>query len=586
MQKEWSVFEGRQKNGFSLIEVLLASALFALIVTFLIGAYLYGQESAVISGERMLAAHLAEEGLEAARNMRDADFANLVDGTHGLARSGGVWTFSGSSDATDAFTRQLVVFPVDAQTKLVTSSVTWQQTGQRQGTLTLTTHLTNWKAPVIPARGGMLVYGDGGTANDAIRYAVLDGATSSWGAPALAADVDATTANKALRAAQVYASKSRNEKILISRHYDGTTQFIYAQVFNGTTWGNVVLLSSWSAGTFLGVHNFSGTYLENGDVMVVYSDNTTTPKFRAWNGASWTAQIALPSVGGIPNYIVARARPGTNEVMAAFFDQSSDTNTAYFNGGAYATASWTLHAQHSGAAPVNTKQMVDFAWSPNNPVKGALVHANAGGDTTLNIKIWTANGAGGGSWSGTVNASAQANQLGAVAVTGRPGANEFIACDKDANASPRIVCYRSDSTPVWTNPANQIVVQPTDTGIQKSYDIGFEGVSGALGLSVYSDTTVVPKLKKYDANAVSWDAGATNLPALSAAVETVRLIPRLDGDDIMILLANTSQDVSSIVWDGANNTVYAAPPGMALTAHGTNGSADADIWFDFAWDRF
>lgn len=580
------------QKAFSLIEVLLAVAAFGLVVTGLTGLYIYGRESSALAGNRQRATFLAEEAQEAVRNIRDQNFANLTDGTYGLSLAGNQWSLSGSSDTNSGFTRQIVITTIDANTKEIAVTINWQQNLQRPGTVTTTSRLTNWRVAAAPSnRKGMLVYGDGGTTTDDIKYKVLDGA-GIWSAAASTADVDGGTSDRALRSTQVYSSSTRNEKVLISKHHYpgllgvGEAQYIYAQVFNGTSWGNVQLLSTWSGGTFLDVQNFSGTYLANGDFMAVFSDNTTTPKFRTWNGTTWSAQVSLPDTGGIPNYVVTRARAGTNEVMSAFFDQTSDTNTIYFNGGSYVTGSWALHTEHASAAPVNTKQLIDFAWSPNNALKGGLIYSGSGADKSLNIKIWTANGTGSGSWSSVVNSSNQSNNLGAMQIVGRKGANEFMACNKDSRNPPRIICYKSDFTPIWTNPTNPTLVSDSDPGIQTSFGLGFESLSGDPALGIYSDQTTTPKLKKYTASTTTWDAAATSLNTLGGALETTKVVPDLFSDDIMILMADTNQDLYSIDWNGSLNALYTTPAGKAFSSHGTNGVADENYWYDFAWDKF
>lgn len=134
-------------KGFSLVEILLSVSLFSFVITALVGAFIYGQESTAISGTRSRAIFLAEEGLEASRNIRDKSFANLADGGHGLAISeNNNRTFSGTSDATDIFTRQIAISAIDANRKQVISTVTWRQTPQRSGSISLTTYLTNWRA--------------------------------------------------------------------------------------------------------------------------------------------------------------------------------------------------------------------------------------------------------------------------------------------------------------------------------------------------------------------------------------------------------------------------------------------------------
>ncbi|MDD5626511.1 MAG: prepilin-type N-terminal cleavage/methylation domain-containing protein [Patescibacteria group bacterium] len=133
------------QQGFSLVEVILASAVFVLFVTALVGAYLYGQESTALAGNRARATILAEEGLEAVRNIRDAGFSNLTDGTYGLAVVGNQWALFGTSDTTGIFTRQITISAVDSERKSVTANVAWQQNAQRPGAVALTTYLTNWK---------------------------------------------------------------------------------------------------------------------------------------------------------------------------------------------------------------------------------------------------------------------------------------------------------------------------------------------------------------------------------------------------------------------------------------------------------
>lgn len=134
------------KRGFSLVEVLLAVSIFGLIVTALVGGLIFGQQSTALAGARSRATILADEGLEAVRNIRDENFSNLTDGAFGLAISANQWVFSGTSDTTDIFTRAITISAIDANRKLVTSTVTWQQNPQRTGSVTLTTYLSNWAA--------------------------------------------------------------------------------------------------------------------------------------------------------------------------------------------------------------------------------------------------------------------------------------------------------------------------------------------------------------------------------------------------------------------------------------------------------
>lgn len=138
----------KRQAGFSVVEVLLAAGLLGLIVTAMIGALIIGQQSTAIAGARGRAVLFANEGVEAVRNIRDAAFSSMANGTYGLAVVGGQWAFLGTSDSTDIFTRQITIADstVSASFKLVTATVTWSQTAQRTGSVAIVTELTNWQA--------------------------------------------------------------------------------------------------------------------------------------------------------------------------------------------------------------------------------------------------------------------------------------------------------------------------------------------------------------------------------------------------------------------------------------------------------
>jgi len=537
------------------------------------------------------AAALAEEALEAARSIRDAGYANLTNGTYGLTTTGNRWTLAGTGDTTGKYLRRVTVADGAANAKHVTATVTWPRIGLPPGIFSATTRLTDWRAVTAP-RGGVLVFGDGGVSSDAIRYRTFRGSDGTWSATATAADVDVTTSNRAARVVRLYASATRDEKVMLSRHYDGTSQYIYAQVFNGTSWGNVQLLASWSGSTFLDVQNFDGSYLNNGDFMAVFSNNTATPQMRVWNGSAWGPPIATQTLGGVPNYIVTKARPGTNEVMLVDFDQKSDTNSEYFNGGGYLTSNWGTVTSHANNAPTNTKRFVDFAWSSGDPSKGVLVFAKTNVDKAITARLWSSDGLGGGAWVAPINGPSKTNILGSLKIAARPSSDEFIACEKDGTTTPAVTCQKISyvgTTAAFSSPSANVVAPVTDSGIQRSYDVVYEYASGATAVGLYSDGTPTARYKKYDAGASAWDSTASAVASGAYAlgvIKTVRGVPSPIGDDIMFLVSDSNLDMYSVAWNGSSDSLYASPAGKALLLHGVNGSSTTGTWYDFAWNGF
>ena len=150
MLKVWSIIRPFTKKvrkseaGFSPIEVLLAATIFGMLVVSLVGVIVFGRASTASAGDRVRASQLAEEGLEAVRNIRDSGFTNIADGTYGLVQSGGVWTLSGSSDTTGIYTRQVTISTVSPTRKTATANVTWpQRVGL--GALSFVARLTDWR---------------------------------------------------------------------------------------------------------------------------------------------------------------------------------------------------------------------------------------------------------------------------------------------------------------------------------------------------------------------------------------------------------------------------------------------------------
>lgn len=140
--------ELKGNGGFSLIEVLLAIAVFAMLATGLAGALVYGEASVAAASQRSQATALADEAMQVVKNFSDASFNTLTDGTYGLDVQTNRWILTSQPDTTSGFTRSVTISTVDQNRKEVTATVTWNQIGARPGSLTLDEELTNWQAAI------------------------------------------------------------------------------------------------------------------------------------------------------------------------------------------------------------------------------------------------------------------------------------------------------------------------------------------------------------------------------------------------------------------------------------------------------
>lgn len=151
------------QKGQSLIELLVAMGVFVLAVSTISFLIIDSYVSNRAGRERIKATFLAEEGLEAAKSIRDnnwAGLADLSDGSyHGIATSGNNWIFQGTeddiSDQLREGKREIIVKTIDSDRREVTSQVTWKLTEGRSQKVSLVTYLTNWRRTVMLACDGL-----------------------------------------------------------------------------------------------------------------------------------------------------------------------------------------------------------------------------------------------------------------------------------------------------------------------------------------------------------------------------------------------------------------------------------------------
>ncbi len=138
----------KKEAGQSVFEILIAIGIFAIASTAAFQVFFGGQKLSIDSQNNNLANDYGRQGLEAVRNIRARNWNELTNGSHGLVYQNNEWMFSSSSvnDSKDIFTRTVAVATVDANTKIATSTITWQSGDGRMQTTELIESLTNWES--------------------------------------------------------------------------------------------------------------------------------------------------------------------------------------------------------------------------------------------------------------------------------------------------------------------------------------------------------------------------------------------------------------------------------------------------------
>jgi len=262
-----------------MVELLLAVAVFAILVTGLIGALVYGRASTDDAGNRARAALLADEGLEAARSIGRAAFANLVNGTYGIVQSGNIWTFSGTNDVSGIYTRQVTVASgIDANHKTITSTITWNG-GTGNDTLTAVTQIDNWVASTklwsAATQPGAL---DLSSTNDATKVAIAGNyayVARNTGTPNFAVVNISTPATPVLTGSLTLAGNPSN--VFVKGNYayvSNTSTTGELQIIDISTPATPVLKSTFNAAGTAGAGK--GVYVVGNYAYLARAANTAT----------------------------------------------------------------------------------------------------------------------------------------------------------------------------------------------------------------------------------------------------------------------------------------------------------------------
>jgi hypothetical protein len=161
-----------------------------------------------------------------------------------------------------------------------------------------------------------------------------------------------------------------------------------ACVWNGSAWGNPVLLESSLSGTG---RPFGVAYTsQSRQAVVVWSATTGAPKYRVWDGAAWGAQANVPAVSGGSRlgWVSLAASPllGSNEVLATLIGVNNHINLNNWTGSAWGA---NLIAETSAAA--GSERRADIGWQADGLRAVAVWHRS--GQNALRYRTWT------GAWS-------------------------------------------------------------------------------------------------------------------------------------------------------------------------------------------
>ena len=238
--------------GQSLIEMIIAIAVFTVIITAAAMVFYGGSSSVYTQKSSGGALERARTGLEAARIIRDSGWSNLTDGIYGVKLNGTTWQLIPTNDTDGTYTRTVAISTIDDDTKKIVASVSWQTEQQNTQTVGLTTALSRWQ-DIVNAE---LLFGD-------------------WTKPRVVASIDIGSGNEATGIAY------KNGKVYISGSAPSAAKpdFFIIDVSNPES---PQLLSSLNIETGLVAVAVSGNYAyviekDSSDFFIIDISNASAP---------------------------------------------------------------------------------------------------------------------------------------------------------------------------------------------------------------------------------------------------------------------------------------------------------------------
>lgn len=459
----------RRQAGFSVIEVILAAALFMILATGSITVILQGTDSNRLGEEQAVANQFAAEGIEAVRSIKNQSFANLVNsaGT-GVIRFGGVWGFNliPNNDPTGKYTRVLTVSDVqrdgignivasggtlDSLTKKITSTVSWNFTPTRANSVQLTSYLSDWRRLISD---GMIVYGD----TTAIpKYRTYDNTANTFGVESLGPLTGASGLTFTIRTSPI-----KQEAIAA---YTTSAGVLRVMCFNGNNWSEDWTVTVGGTST---TRRFDIAYETNsGKAIVLYSTNVGTTNELAYRTKLGSSGCGSANWVGATNYNALRTtgivqwvkmawdrRPNSNLITAIWADANSDLSAAVWSGSAWGNEPST--ATETSLEVVAAAQDVDDFDVEYESLSGdvMVVWANSAGNNGTNgVRYRTCTGGTSTcTWNAVTTPPTFLDDATNLDISANPNTDEIVFASIGNAGSDLQIGYWNGSA--WTNQAN------------------------------------------------------------------------------------------------------------------------------------
>ncbi len=262
---------------------------------------------------------------------------------------------------------------------------------------------------------------------------------------------------------------------------------------------------------------------------------STSPRYSAWDGTTWTASTAMPSVGGNIKWVRMKICPTRNETAFVSEDEGDDVNLEFYTAGAWSNA-YEVSTDTGGTN--DRPEDVAYEQVSNDALsvywKGTL--------SKFGFQVWNGTSF---SSSGTIN-SPFSTECDYLTLAPRPLTDQIMLLAVDGNSGgPLTSSYWNGSTfGSWVQ-----VCSGLESNNNECYAMAYETISGK-GVCVYSQSgQSTPRYRTLTGS--TWSS-QSSLPSVGGVAQWIRLAADRSSDTILFASLDSSNDLNVNVWNGSS----------------------------------
>ena len=281
----------------------------------------------------------------------------------------------------------------------------------------------------------VLVYANNTNGTTPLSYRTWSG--TSW-SPATVITVP-LTGQKADQL-RLVAKPNSDEMILI---VSDAQKKDYALVWNGSSWGNSVTLTTTASPTFTEINDaYEST---SGDGLFVYGKNDTNVYYRTLVGGVWGAEQTLDFTGiggaGKPVWTDMASDPNSNRIVLGVITDNDDAWLAVWDG-----TTWGSKLVANAKVQDRAYQNLAVAFESTSG-EALAVYGTDANKPVVSYRTWTS----GGGWSTAANDGNMGGDVRALNLYSDPGSNNIMLGTTDSDNDLNYTLW-TGSTNTWGTP--------------------------------------------------------------------------------------------------------------------------------------